>query len=122
MSGSSVTGSTTGHLAGAIQAKSSLSKSEYDALRDPDLRRFLQAPQTVSTLLTAGLLTSDGRILNTESPGMKGRLRVIEQELEGAADEEASLKKEEATVRVSYTKNYVAISQNSNVFVLWRLR
>lgn len=91
----SVVGSSSGATAGAT------AKSQYDALRDPDLQRFLFAPQTQQTLLTAGLLTPDGRILDTDSPGVKGRIRVIEQELVGAAEEEAALKREEATVRVS---------------------
>lgn len=89
----SVVGSSSGATAGAT------AKSQYDALRDPDLQRFLFAPQTQQTLLTAGLLTPDGRILDTDSPGVKGRIRVIEQELVGAAEEEAALKREEATVR-----------------------
>lgn len=94
----SVTG-TGGHT-GAIQSKPPASAA-YDALKDPDMLRFLSAPQTQATLLSAGMLTPDGRIVNPDSPGMKGRLRVIEQELQGAAAEEAALKKEEATVRVS---------------------
>lgn len=102
----STTGSVAGvgKLAGAVavppKAPSQSSTAVYDSLKDPDLVRFLSAPQTQHTLLTAGLLTPDGRILNTESPGVKGRLRVIEQELVTVAEEEEALKKEEATVRV----------------------
>lgn len=91
--------STAGPSSGAGIVVAATVKTQYDALRDPDLQRFLSAPQTQQTLLTAGLLTPDGRILNPESPGMKGRIRVIEQELVGAAEEEAALKREEATVR-----------------------
>ena len=98
----STAGSTAGgQLTGAVQAKAQQAGVEYDALKDPDLRRFLSAPATQAALLSAGLLTPDGRILNVESPGVKSRLRVIEQELVGEAAEEESLKKEEQTIRVS---------------------
>jgi hypothetical protein len=79
----------------------SLTAPEYNPLHDPDMRRFLQAPQTQKVLFSAGLLTPDGRILNHESPGMKSRLKIVEQEFLGVEAEEESLRREEAAVRAS---------------------
>lgn len=97
--------STTGSRSATGDAKpsaldtSQTRSTEYNPLHDPDMRRFLQAPQTQKALLSAGLLTEDGRILNFESAGMKSRLKIVEQEFVSIDAEEESLRREEEAVR-----------------------